>query len=123
MVDREREGVGEERAMAAGERGDHLADTWRGGGGPRGTANVGPEARFPREGVELGGGGGGGGQRRAIKAGEDVGPDDVGVDGGDRRGAVVIDGGRRRSHTVPYSNYNFFKFSSKFGIGQWTRRD
>lgn len=96
VIDGEREGVGEERAVTAGETGDDFSDTWRGGGGPCGAANFSPETRFPREGVELLGGGGGGGEGWPVQAGQDVGPYDVGMDGGDRRRDLVIDGVGRR---------------------------
>ena len=56
------EGVGEERAGAVGERGNHVAKTWRVSGRPRGVANVRPEGFVGSEGVELRGDAGGGGE-------------------------------------------------------------
>lgn len=79
----ERERVGEEREGAVGEGGDDLAETWRGGGGPRGVADVGPEALLGGERVELGGGAGGGGESGAVEAAEDVSLNYVRMDGGD----------------------------------------
>ncbi|KAK9921366.1 hypothetical protein M0R45_029877 [Rubus argutus] len=67
----------------SGEGGDDLAETWRGGGGPRGVADVGPEALLGGERAELGGGAGGGGKSGAVEAAEDVSLNYVRMDGGD----------------------------------------
>lgn len=86
--------MGEEGAGAAsGESGDDFADTWRGGGWPRGAADFGPEVVLGGEREEGGGGAAGGGEGGAVKAGEDVGLQYVRVQGGDSGSAAFYSGG------------------------------
>lgn len=54
QISEKREGVGEEGAGTVGERRDNSTETWRGGGGPRGVADMSPELFLARERVELG---------------------------------------------------------------------
>ena len=74
--------VGEDGAVAGGECGDDVAGGGIIEGGPRGGAGVAPEVVRRAEMAEVGGGGGGCGEGGAVEAGEDVGVDDVRVDGG-----------------------------------------
>lgn len=85
--------------MAGREGGNEVLDTRVVYGGPRGGADVSPEFVSGGERAQLGRCTAGGGESRAVEAGEDVGLDDVGMDGGDRGGTAVINGCRRsRSH-------------------------
>lgn len=76
--------------MGGGEGGYGGADRGLGGGGPGGVANVSPQKIFGAEREELGGGAAGGGESGAVEAIQDMGLDDVGMDGGDGGGAAVI---------------------------------
>lgn len=77
------EGVGEDGAVGGGEGGDEGGGDRVVEGGPRGGADVMPEVVFGAEAAEVGCGGGGGGEGCAVESGEDVGLDDVRMDGGD----------------------------------------
>lgn len=92
MVDGE-EGVRVEGAVAGGEGGYEAADTWVGGGGPRAVADLAPEGFLGGEGVEVGRSAGCGGECWAVESGQDVGLENVWMDGGDCRAIAVIGGG------------------------------
>ncbi len=73
-----------------------MADTGVVNGGPGGGADVPPEFFFGGEGVHVGRCARRGGESGAVKSGEDVGLDDVGMDVRDRRATTLIGGCERR---------------------------
>lgn len=93
--------------MAGGEGRDEAADAWVGGGGPGAVADLLPEGFLGGEGVELGRPTGGGGECWAVQSGEDVGLEDVRVDGGDRRGIAVGGGGWSMVPSHFFLHYNY----------------
>lgn len=105
----QRVGVGEERAVAGGERGDDPADERVPSGRPCGGAYVHPEGVLGGEGVELGGGAADGRQGGAVQAGQDVGLDDVPMNicDGDRGFLLVGVRLHQRPSTAPNGHPRF----------------
>lgn len=75
--------VGEKGTVAKGESRDELSDIWVGYRRPSGGANITPEVIVSGERLELRGNTTGRGETLTVETGEDVGPNDVGMDGVD----------------------------------------
>ncbi|GLT48688.1 hypothetical protein SLA2020_222960 [Shorea laevis] len=73
--------VGEERAVSGGKGGDDVADTWVVDGRPYGRADFPPDVFFCREVVQLGGHASNSDQSGTVESGENMGLDNVGMNG------------------------------------------